>query len=144
MATPDGPSDIVASFRHPTIPSLHAPDAEPTYATIKIAIKALGENATSVRTTLGDGRLGHLGLVIGPANYAHVSAGGAAWAAPANPGPNPVVPAGATAAQITEIRRQHTINQKTYQTYVDTDAALKAQLLKATDDRFTSAQDKAA
>ena len=139
MTVPDGPSDIVALFPHPAVPPPHAPGAKPTYSRIKATIAHLSANAAAVRTPLGDGRLGHLGLIIGPAEYAAISAGNAAWIAPADPGPNPILPNGATNAQIAELRRQHTNAVKVFQTYHDTDAALKAQLIAATDAQYIAA-----
>ena len=47
---------------------------EPTYSTLEHLLKELKANARNVHSNLGGGAHGHLGLVISPASYAHLSA----------------------------------------------------------------------
>ena len=47
---------------------------EPTYPTLELLLKELKANALNVHSNLGGGAHGHLGLVIRPASYAHLSA----------------------------------------------------------------------
>jgi hypothetical protein len=58
--------------------------------------------------------------------------------APAPPAAAPIIPAGTTAAMIAELRQQYNDGKKAYKTYYAVDAALKSQLLQATDDRFVA------
>jgi hypothetical protein len=53
--------DIIASFPHPILPTVHG---EPDYHTINFIRKLLGTNARSIEIQLGDGALGHLGIII--------------------------------------------------------------------------------
>ena len=57
---------IIASFPNTKISSS---DEEPTCNLIKIAEKELIENATSIRSELGGGKHGYLGLMLSVAKY---------------------------------------------------------------------------
>ena len=54
-------------FEHPTLLKIHG---QPTFATLTKLKKQLKANAKSVRSNLGGGALGHLGLVLSPQEYA--------------------------------------------------------------------------
>ena len=80
----------------------------------------------------GGGALGHAALCMLAGDYNNLPAGaGINWADPAHPGPAPVVPLAATAAQITEINRQYKANDDEYKLFKATEAALRKCLITA-------------
>ena len=48
---------------------------EPTYDTLKLLLNQLKANARAVRTTLGGGNHGHLGLLLSPQQYEIIAPG---------------------------------------------------------------------
>lgn len=127
---------ITGMFPHPTILQTHAPNMEPTYDSLHAAITQLNANAASVPTSGGDGILGHLVLTLGAAGYTAISINNVPHDPPVPPPAIPVIPGNATAALISELRTQHNDEKRHYKTYYAVDAALKQQLLQATDERF--------
>jgi hypothetical protein len=94
----------------------------------------LNANAASIQSHLGNGLLGLLYLTVSPAIYATLSA--TAFVPPVNPGPTPVIPAGATCAQISNIRFAFNASTAIFRDYDLADKALKQLLLGAVDDMF--------
>jgi hypothetical protein len=76
--------DIIASFLHPILPTFQW---GPDYHTIRSIRKLLCVNARSIKSHLGGGALGHIGIIASIATYATV--------APAHPWVNPESPGGA-------------------------------------------------
>jgi hypothetical protein len=129
--------NVTSYFPYPVLLQTHAPGCDPTYETLQPFIEQLNANATSVPSTGGDGRLGHLFITIGDAAYTLLSNGNVPFVPPANPGP--FVPLhGGTAAATSEHRAQYTESQRLFSTYQGTDAALTQQILTATDPKFVS------
>jgi histidinol-phosphate/aromatic aminotransferase/cobyric acid decarboxylase-like protein len=95
-------NSIIESFPHPTIPPIIG---LPTYEAIANFLRLLNANAASVHSESGGGLLGHLTLTVSPAVYTTLSA--VPFVRPNNPGAVPVVPAGATTAQIQALLRNH-------------------------------------
>ena len=124
-------SSITASFPIPVLTPIATITSPPTYATIRLAQTQLNSNATTVPSHEGDGIHGHLALTLKPAAYL-LRSGGIPFIAPVNGPRQPVhpVPAG-TAAQIAEINRVFYDNQATFRTYMETDKALRNQLIAA-------------
>ena len=122
------------SFPFPTITSY---TGEPDYACIKKVHDKLRANAASVHSTLGGGNHGLLGLVMTSASY--LTTTGTAFIRPANPGYLPVIPDPCTAAQTAEFVRQHTNLLRMFQETVNTDRALKQQILEVFDEEYTQA-----
>jgi hypothetical protein len=87
----------------------------PTYATIRFALTQLNANATTVLLYAGDGIHGHLALTLLPAAYL-LHSGNVPFIASFNGPFNPIHPAAATAAQISEINRVFYKNQITFRT----------------------------
>jgi hypothetical protein len=129
---------IVGMFPHATILLTHAPGMEPTYDSLHASISQLHANAASVPNADGDGILGHLVLTLGNAEYSVISMGNVAHLAQAPPAAAPIIPAGTTTAMIAELRQQYNGGKKGYKTYYAVDAAVKSQLLQATDNRFVA------
>jgi hypothetical protein len=78
--------DVIASFPHPALPTVQG---KPDYQTIHAIRKSLQENSRAIDTHLGDGTLGHLGLIISDASYAMIApstdAGQTLWISPTAP-----------------------------------------------------------
>jgi hypothetical protein len=128
---PPSIEDFITGFPNPILPKIQG---LPTYETIAEVQRALNANAASIETTLGGGVLGYLALTVDPAVYLTLS--GVAFVAPINPGYQPVIPGGATAALIAETVRQHTEDRRVWLEYVNVGKALKQQLLSAVDELY--------
>lgn len=120
-------------YPHPTVTPILE---EPTFATLQTLIAELNTNAMAVPSNRGGGAHGHLTLLVQPANYLLLA--GVAFVPPPNPGPVPIHPAAATAAQIAELNRQFTANQLEYRTYLNVEQTLKSMLLQAVLPTFLS------
>ena len=94
----------------------------------------LNANAASIPTDGGDVLLGHLVLTVGDTAYATLSTGNVAHPSPPAPAAAPDIPPTATSALIAELQQQFTDSKDTFRTYYAVDAALKKQLLAATDE----------
>jgi len=122
---------IVDGFPFPTIPSIAG---VPTYETLAELHSQLNSNAASVQSNLGNGELGHLFLTVSPAVYNTLSDTPAV--PPENPGPDAIIPNGATRSVIVDLRHEHTVDTQVFTTYVNTDKALKRILLAAVDEMY--------
>jgi hypothetical protein len=81
--------EIITSSPHPILPTFQG---EPDYPAINSIRKLLGANALSIESHLGDGAVGHLGIIVSIATYATVS--------PAHPWVNPESPGGGAPTEI--------------------------------------------
>ena len=95
-------------FQHPSLTKI---TGDPTYASLAKLEKECKANGKSVRTTLGGGLQGHLGLVTSAQAYERIS--------PGEPFVRPVLPVlpdltQATAHQIAEARQVHTDNMEIF------------------------------
>ena len=127
---------IVSTFPQTAILATHAPGTEPTYESLHLDITQLNANATSIPTDGGNGLLIHLALTVGYTAYATLSTDNVAHPGPPAPAAAPNLPPTATSALISELRQQFTDIKATFRTYYAVDAALKKQLLAATNERF--------
>jgi len=118
-------------------PNITAYTGEPAYEHIKKVHDKLKADAASVRSTLGGGHHGLLGLMMTNASYFATT--GVEFVLPANPGYLPVIPEAATAAQIAELVRQHTNLLRQFQETINTDRALVQLLLEIFDEEYTQA-----
>jgi hypothetical protein len=75
-----------------------------------------------------------LGLVLQPETYEKMA--GSPFELPADPGVHPTKQAGATAAQIAEITRQHNADTKTWTECLNTDTALKNQIIATFEPKY--------
>jgi hypothetical protein len=123
-------------FPHSNLLATHVTGMESTYNSLHLTVTQLNANAASVPSSGGDGLLGHIALTLGPTAYAAISLGNREYPAPIAPAATPIIPTAATAALISELRQQYTDEKRAFQTYYPVDAALKKQLLAATDERF--------
>jgi hypothetical protein len=122
---------IIASFTN-KIPKIQG---APDFSSLSELKQLLGANAAEKDTTLGGGANGCLGLILTAAQY-NTIAPGTLFVTPIFPGNQPIIPAGATAAQITEIVRIHTELMRQWKECRNVDAALKKQLINFVDEIY--------
>jgi hypothetical protein len=125
----DSTAAITALSTEPALSPIATSTEEPTYASLKRAQQQLNSHATSIHSHGGDGSHGHLALTVSAATY--ISITGTPFQAPVNPTAQPNHPRGSEEAEITELNRQHLVNQKTYRLYQQTDKSLRNQLITA-------------
>jgi hypothetical protein len=128
--------DVIASFPHPTLPTVQG---EPDYQTIHTIQKLLQANAREIDTHLGGGALGYLGIIVSNASYAMVApateAGPTLWISPTAPGRAPVNTDG-TAAHISAARHSWDEAVHTYCNYTSVQQALKKQFITVFDTMY--------
>jgi hypothetical protein len=121
--------DVMASFPHPVLPTVQG---EPDYQTIHATRKFLQANSRAIYTHLGDGTLGHLGLIILDASYAQIAPTTndepTLWVTPSAPGRAPANTDGA-AAQISAALHLWEEDVQPYRTYTSVQQALKRQII---------------
>jgi hypothetical protein len=117
---------VVDGFPHPIIFPING---MPNYEALSDLNLKLNSNASSVHSDLGNGQLGLLALTVSVAVYNTLS--NIPFVPPLNPGPTAVIPAIATAAQISNLHRLHTEALARFREYIATDKALKQQLITA-------------
>jgi hypothetical protein len=122
---------IVTGFPFPTVLPIVG---EPNYESIAALHRQLNANAASLQSHLGNDLLGLLYLTVSPAIYDALPA--TAFVPPANPGPAPVIPAGATGTQLFNISFAFNAATALFRDYDLADKALKQLLLGAVDDMF--------
>lgn len=126
-------------------PSTSFPHAElkpvvgkPSFHDVQQLKKQLISNAVSVASNRGNGALGHAVIVLGQAGYNAIAGPGNNWINPANPGNAPVIPVGATQAQILNAQHQWEREKTEWELFNSTTSALKRQLLAAVDNTYIS------
>jgi hypothetical protein len=121
--------DAMAIFPHPVLPTLQG---QPDYQTIHATRKFLQANSRAIDTQLGEGTLGHLGLIISDASYAMIAPTTnderTLWVAPPAPGRAPATTDG-TAAQVSAARHLWEEDVQTYQTFTSVQQALNKQII---------------
>ena len=123
---------IMELFPHPTLTRVHG---MPTYQDIAILKMQLSANAVTASSTLGNGELGHLGLVIGATEYDTIvdpTGANAAihWSIPTMPD-TPEFDTKTTQVMMQNELAQYNEDTKDFQKYCAVHAALRAQLLEA-------------
>ena len=99
---------------------------EPNYALLKNLKDQLKANATSIRTTLGGGNHGYLGLILSPSAYATITT--TPFQESNYPGQHPTIPAGTNATNTSAIICHHTEDLKQWHECKNIITALKNQL----------------
>ena len=110
---------------------------EPTYSTLEHLLKELKANARNVHSNLGGGAHGHLGLVISPASYAHLSA--TPFTPPVFPGTEATIPPGSTQHAARTLRIQFDEQLRVYHEVENVDKALKQQIVQAIEPKYLTA-----
>jgi hypothetical protein len=126
--------DPITFFPHPELTAIPA-DSVPDFSSLKTIHRQLNANALAVPSTRGGGLLGHLALVIPPAQYL-AQPNAVAWVNPANPGPLPAPVVGATAAQIAEASRVYKVILEEFKIYATMENNLKRLIIAAVPDTF--------
>ena len=114
-------------FEHPTLPKIHG---IPTFTNLSALKKQLKANAQSVSSRLGGGALGHLGLVLSPAEYRLVS--DVPYTVPPFPG-ELTLPRGVDPAEAVRRRDAHSERLRQFQQVHDIQKALIRQIVAAID-----------
>jgi hypothetical protein len=109
----------------------------PTPRTIRLLRTELYANVCSVRSTLGGGNHGHLGMLMPNDEYVLISNGGTPYIAPADP---PQVPVFAGAAAVVAIMQENYHQDvRKYEEYQDLSNHIKAMMLQAIPKAYTGA-----
>jgi hypothetical protein len=123
--------EVKALMPNKTISSIGSATKAPTRQEIDTAIAQLAANARTVPSDGGDGRLGHVVIIIGNNRYQDLSNGNVPFIPPLPPLANPVICANPNYAQITEANRLHGIQVKAYKTYKMVESVSLQMLLEA-------------
>jgi regulator of replication initiation timing len=122
---------ILATFNN----SIQKIEGQPDNSSLRDLKARLKSNAADIVSNQGGGNHGHLGLILTDAAYSTI-APLQPFIVPANPGPLPLIPAGATAAQISQAEREHRANVNEFHTCRNVHDALKHQLLQSVDEMY--------
>ena len=123
--------NIVKRFENPTILPI---DGKTTYATIHSLHELLNLNASSVKTNLRFGALGHLCLTLSLTVYATLLA--APVVPPPNPRAAPVIPVGTTGPISASLQYAHNAATVVFNMFQHMDRALHQKLMVAIEDKF--------
>ena len=122
------------SFEYADLTVIHG---EPTYETLKTLVNQLKANARSVRTTLGGGQHGYLGLVLSAQQYAIV-APNTPFHRPHHPGPLNIPPY--QLPYVTQqIQATHAEQIRLYNECYHVEQALRKQVIAAVQDSYLAA-----
>jgi hypothetical protein len=113
-------------------PILPSEEGGPDYQTIHATRKFLQANSRAIKTHLGGGTLGHLGLIVSNTAYSNIAPptadAPAFWVSPNAPGRAPAATDG-TVAQLSAARHVWEEDVQTYQTCTSVQQALKKQII---------------
>ena len=121
-------------FEFPKLTRIHGQPTTADLITIKRQVRA---NSSTVRTTLGGGHNGHLGMTCTPIVYATVPMS-APYQRPNGPPPLQVQP-GATQFQIQQARDDHPEDVCLFKEVLDVERALQQQIVAALDAKYIKA-----
>ena len=97
-------TSITLPFLHPKLTPIQE---KPTNTSIKILKKEVYANARAIPSQRGEGKHGHLGLVI--ENHAYTAGTAKAWDLPEHPGSSPKTPEGSSGRIIDEYFRRYKV-----------------------------------
>ena len=117
-------------FEHPILPKIHG---QPTFTALSKLKKYLKANAKSVRSNLGGGFHGHLGLVLTPAEYAMIS--DVAFEEPVHP-LDFVPPRNAQPLEAIQRERAHTELIRQFEKCQDVKQALIRQIVASVESQY--------
>ncbi|GAX15904.1 hypothetical protein FisN_2Lu384 [Fistulifera solaris] len=125
--------NIFAIFPEPVVKI----EGDPSPLQIHQLIKNVRANASAIDSNIGDGRHGHLGLVVSPEFYATLS--DQPFTVPANPGPRAIIPPGTTGPQAKLLKLAFDADSRLFTLTRAVDIALKTYILKCVDNRYVRA-----
>jgi hypothetical protein len=131
-------ANILAAFPYANLTPVAILPGQPTFESLTRLQQELDANARSIKSSLGNGRDGHLVLTQTRAALSALP-GYVDFVIPAHPGNLPEYPAQATEKQIRIIKERFDLETKQFEAYYDTDLSLKKQLLQACPDLFLEA-----
>jgi hypothetical protein len=120
------------------MPVLTPIQGRPTNSTLQILQQQLYQNARSVASASGGGALGHLALIMSPAEYIR-RPGAIAFVIPASPGILEAPPRGADPAMIAELKRVYNNDLMVFNTYQAVRSALQNQISTAVEPTYLQA-----
>ena len=112
-------------------------NSEPTYETLKNLVNQLKANARAVRTTLGGGQHGYLGLILSPQQY-NILAPGTPFIRPPHPGPL-VIPPYQLPHVTQQAQAQHAEQLRLYNECYNVEQALRKQVVSSIQDSYLAA-----
>jgi hypothetical protein len=115
-------------FQHKVLTKIHG---KPTYESLQNILTELKANASSVPSTLGGGRHGHLGMLLTDIRYIAIPYA-LHWISPGNPGPF-LPPLAGTGPQIEAAKDVWTGLKHTFELCQATEKALIAQIVESID-----------
>ena len=127
MSSTVTPSDLFPNLELTTLPT----DRKPNLHDIRQLKRQINANAMAIPSRRGGGLNGHLAICMLPADYNVLPNVAAPWVDPPLPGPNPIIPAGATAAVIAETNRQYKVDCDEFATFKAAEAAIRRCLIQA-------------
>lgn len=110
----------------------------PTNTTLQLLQKEVFSNAMAIESDRGGGQLGHLALIMSPADYLELP-NAEDFVVPVNPGILELAPAGTPAAMISDLKRVHDNDRIEFGTYRSVRNALIAQLTAAVEPTYFAA-----
>jgi hypothetical protein len=110
---------------------------EPTFEDLKAIRGLLNTNTMSVASYEGEGRHGHLGIIMTSEEYFAIAVD--VFPVPNNPGPSSAVVVDMTAAVIAETTRLHREATQVYPTYHNVDQAIKKLIIEFFDNAYLNA-----
>jgi hypothetical protein len=119
--------DAIASSPHPILTTVQW---EPDYHTIDSIRKLLRANSRPIESHLGGGALGHLGIIVSIATYAHISTAHP-WENPESPGGAPKESDRDNAAQLLAEHHRWEEDVVIFRTWTNLEQALEKQIITA-------------
>jgi hypothetical protein len=126
--------ELIAGFPHSSLPKV---TGEPTFEDLKVIRRLLNNNDMSVASYEGEGRHGHVGIIMTNEEYFAIAVD--VFPVPNNPGPSATVVAGMTASVIAEMTRLHREATQVYRTYHNVDQAIKKLIIESFNDAYLNA-----
>jgi hypothetical protein len=126
--------ELIAGFPHSSLPKV---TGDPTFEDLKVMWWLLNTNAMSVTYYEGEGRHGHLGIIMTNEEYFAIAVD--VFPVPNNTGPSAAVVAGMTESVIAEMTRLHKEATQVYRTYHNVDQAIKKLIIELFDDAYLNA-----
>lgn len=122
-----------------TFPASITPiQGRPTNSSLQTLQQELYQNARAITSTAGGGALGHLALIMPPAEYL-LRPGAIAFVIPVSPGILEAPPRGADPATIAELKRVYNNNLRIFDTYQTVRSALQNQICSAVEPTYLQA-----
>ena len=124
--------DIQAKIADKSVTRIHG---QPSDLSVTILTRELVKLASSVKTKLGGGKHGHIGLILEDTRYTAISNGGVSFNEPAHPGAYPATVSNDSATREKEIA-EHKASVTEAETCDAVHEALKEKAIEAVDEEW--------